>query len=67
MNNDKIVPKGIPYSLNEVRLVIETHVMDEYHRDLMKYLLGRVVGSVEFSEESALKCSEKRENTEKEG
>ena len=33
---------GTPYSLDEVRMGIEDHMMDEYHRDLLKFMLLRI-------------------------
>ena len=32
----------IPYTLDEVKLVIETHHMDTYHKELMKWLLSLI-------------------------
>lgn len=33
---------GIPYSLAEAKLVASQHPMDEYHRELMKWLIGEL-------------------------
>jgi hypothetical protein len=34
--------RGIPYSLSEAEIVIASHTMDEYHRELMAWLISLV-------------------------
>lgn len=34
--------RGIPYTLGEVELVLKNHVMDQYHRDLMVWMVKQV-------------------------
>lgn len=49
---------GIPYSLSEAEAVVKSHAMDEYHRELMRWLIAEVrrseeEGSHEFCHLSA--------------
>jgi hypothetical protein len=37
-----MTPRGIPYSLGEAELVVASHTMDEYHRELMAWLISLV-------------------------
>jgi len=35
-------PRGIPYTTDEVEKALRLHAMDNYHRDLMQWMLERI-------------------------
>jgi hypothetical protein len=36
---EKVMSRGIPYSIQEAKLVLAKHKMDEYHRELFTFLV----------------------------